>query len=111
MMDGAVDQADHPAEARRQTLRPQMAVEELEQFIGRHGRVFSHPDLVGVHHPPLRKSPDQSGKIELFVADHVCHNVFHCPSGAQRLGLPLFGGQGGQEFGKVGSLITCQAHQ
>lgn len=55
MVDGRVDQRDHPAEAGRQAARVQVVFQEGDELLRRECGVFVDTDLVGVKDPALRE--------------------------------------------------------
>lgn len=110
VMDRAVAQGDHAAETGCQSLRLEVVTQQGEQLRGAQRGELVDAHLVGPHPRALRETLQQPELAELFIADHVRHNIFDGPLGAQALCLPVLRAQRGQKIREVGAFVVGHAH-
>ena len=111
MVDGSIDERNHAPEPGGEPLRTEVPTEELHQLLGGHWCELPDANFVGTHDPTLRETLHQAKRVQLFIADHVCDNVFHRPPVAKARRVPFLWCQRFKERGKVGSLVVGHVHQ
>jgi hypothetical protein len=89
VMDGAVDERDHPAETGCQSPWLEVAAQEFQQLVRGQSREFVDAHLVCPDDPAFGEPFQQPQRAQLLVADHMRNNVFHAPAGAEGGRIPV----------------------
>ena len=113
VVDHTVHQRDPATEPGRQTPRPQVVFEDLDQLLGAVPGVVGHADRVDPawHEPTAGVAAQEATRVELLVADHVRDDVAHRPLRAQRRRRPLLRGELAQQRRQVRPLGVGKGHE